>query len=52
MDAKLEITHEEAVRRWKGLKQQKKEMTERLKEFIRKDYLERYGKEPESIEVW
>jgi|GEM_PF-3368796 len=52
MEKTIKITHEEAVRRWKGLKQQKREFIDRLIKFAKEDYIKTHGKEPESVEVW
>ncbi len=46
------LTREEFWRRWRAYKQKKQAYIDSLKEYVRTEYKERTGREPESIEVW
>lgn len=46
------LTRAEFWRRWRAYKQKKQAYIDSLKEYVRTEYKERTGREPESIEVW
>lgn len=46
------LTRKEFMQRWRAYKQKKQAYIESLKEYVRNEYKERTGREPESIEVW
>lgn len=48
----VKTTREEALRRWNASKETKRKMSERLEQLVRNSYLERFGKEPDGIEIW
>lgn len=46
------LTREEVWRRMKANRRHKQEFVERAKEILRKEYLQRTGKEPAGFEIW
>ena len=48
----VKTTREEALRRWNASKEIKHKMSERLDQLVRNSYWERFGKEPDGIEIW
>lgn len=48
----VKMTREEALRRWNASKGIKRKMSERLEQLVRNSYWERFGKEPDGIEIW
>ncbi len=45
------ITREEALRRWKSAKKQKKDMVEKMRKMLYEEYKARTGEEPVSFNV-
>lgn len=48
----IQITREEALRRWHSALRTKREMTERMTKELVEDYEKKCGKKPECVEVW
>ena len=48
----INLTREEAIKRWKTSKETKQKMAEKLEQLVRTSYMERTGKEPTAIEIW
>lgn len=48
----VEITREEALRRWRSALRTKREMTERMVSELISDYVKEHGYQPKEIEVW
>lgn len=52
METKKAITKEEAVKRWKLAKQQKKACVERIIANMTEEYVRTTGKQPKGFTVW
>lgn len=52
METKKTITREEAVKRWKLAKQQKKACVERIIANMTEKYVRTTGKQPKGFTVW
>lgn len=49
---KVELTREEALRRWKASKELKRKMSEKLEQLVRESCKEKPGFDSISVEVW